>query len=56
MTNEAMREKLMTVANLLKDLTMAVVAVAQGCGTCEEVFHGGRAQGAGGKVQRRFYR
>lgn len=29
MTNEAMREKLVTVANLLKDLTMAVAAVAE---------------------------
>ena len=29
MTNEAMREKLVTVANLLKDLTMAVVAVVE---------------------------
>jgi len=29
MTNEAMREKLVNVANLLKDLTMAVVAVAE---------------------------
>ena len=29
MTNEAMREKLVDVANLLKDLTMAVVAIAE---------------------------
>jgi len=29
MTNEAMREKLVDVANILKDLTMAVVAVAE---------------------------
>ena len=32
MTNEAIREKLVTVANLLKDLTMAVVAVAEEIG------------------------
>ena len=37
MTNEAMREKLMTVANLLKDRTMAVVAVAEEFGEVKVV-------------------
>ena len=37
MTNEAMREKLVTVANLLKDLTMAVVAVAEEFGEVKVV-------------------
>lgn len=37
MTNEAMREKLVTVANLLKDLTMAVVAVAEEFGEVQVV-------------------
>ena len=37
MTNETMREKLVTVANLLKDLTMAVVAVAEEFGEVKVV-------------------
>ena len=37
MTNEAIREKLVTVANLLKDLTMAVVAVAEEFGEVKVV-------------------
>ena len=37
MTNEAMREKLVSVANLLKDLTMAVVAVAEEFGEVKVV-------------------
>ena len=37
MTNEAMREKLVTVANLLKDLTMAVVAVVEEFGEVKVV-------------------
>ena len=37
MTNEAMREKLVTVANLLKDLAMAVVAVAEEFGEVKVV-------------------
>lgn len=37
MTNEAMREKLVNVANLLKDLTIAVVAVAEEFGEVKVV-------------------
>ena len=37
MTNETMREKLVAVANLLKDLTMAVVAVAEEFGEVKVV-------------------
>ena len=37
MTNEAMREKLVNVANLLKDLTMAVVSVADEFGEVKVV-------------------
>lgn len=37
MTSETMREKLVTVANLLKDLTMAVVAVAEEFGEVKVV-------------------
>ena len=44
MTNEAMREKLVTVANLLKDLTMAVVAVAEEFGEVKVVEKAPEAQ------------
>ena len=37
MTNEAMRKKLVNVANLLRDLTMAVVAVAEEFGEVKVV-------------------
>ena len=37
MTNDAMREKLVAAANILKDLTMAVVAIAEEFGEVKVV-------------------